>query len=820
MHLFTSLSRIRQIVIAMIIGGILISACESDTSKGKSTQTASTHPDVLASFFVELSEPLPANSQLSLEWVDPLNAHQLNPSYQAMQPVDELHYQLDVPSKKGTLLQYRFIQTGKANEIEVGADGQVLPSRFFYIINHSRIQDKILGFTASISSIPLGRMEGTLLLKGSGQPAAGAIVTVSGISTTTSVDGKFKLEGVPAGTQNVTVFSPAGDFEPFEQQAIIEEKNVTPMDVELNTRKLVNVTFIVTTPKGTPPLAALYLFGNLTSMGDSFAGLFGGTSLIQNRAPRLTKQSENEYLVVLQLPVDTEIHYLYSLGDTFWNSETSQSGQANRRSFFVSRQDMEIEDKVEAWITPNFKPVSFKFAPPASTHATDRIQIQFNAYGWMDPLDMWPVGDGTYEFTLVNPLNFSAPVNYRFCRSEMCGTTDPQSQQEQQSSFSAAPTEQVFQTIAGQWSLWIPNLEPTTVTTETSLPRDSGFHAIVEMTDSYRPSWLAYFDSGLDGAIGLNANTVILPVTWTFRSASPVWLANNLSQDPSIEDIRAEVSRAKEKGLQVYLLAETRYPTTAVDFWDNFSSDPTGWDQWFIEITNFYRSTAQLALTSKADGLILGDEAISQIIGKTNDVPGIMDKYPDNANDRWQGIFSEIRSLYTGESFLALNFNDLNGPGNLPLDRMDGIYLLNLGRVAESTGDTKVYSEQIARKLNDVLEPFFADSGKKAWLGVDFPSVVSSYLGCVEFAEKCMIPSALNFPAPIQPDLALSMQEQANLYNAVLPEINRRSWVDGVSTRRYLITSSNQDQSSSIRGKPAADIVWYWYASYTGKPTQ
>jgi hypothetical protein len=820
MHLPTSLSRIRQIIIAMIIGVMLISACESDNSKGKSTQTASTHPDVLASFFVELSEPLPADSQLSLEWVDPLNAHQLNPSYEVMQPVDELHYQLDVPSKKGTLLQYRFIQTGKANEIEVGADGQVLPSRFYYITNHSRIQDKVLGFTASLSSVPLGRMEGTLRLKGSGQPAAGAIVTVSGISTTTSVDGKFKLEGIPAGTQNVTVFSPAGDFEPFEQQAIIEEKNVTPMDVVLDARKLVNVTFIVTTPKGTPPLAALYLYGNLTTMGDSFAGLFGGTSLIQNRALRLTKQSENEYLVVLQLPIDTEVHYLYSLGDTFWNSETSQTGQANRRSFFVSRQDMVIEDKVEAWITPNFKPVSFKFTPPASTQATDRIQIQFNAYGWMDPLEMWPVGDGTYEFTLVNPLNFSTPVNYRFCRSEMCGTTDPENQQDKQLSFSATTTEQILETTADQWSLWIPNSDPTTVTTENSMPRDSGFHAIVEMTDSYRPSWQAYYDSSLDGAIGLNANTVIIPVTWTFRSASPVWLANNLSQDPSIEDIRIEVTRAKAKGLQVYLKAETRYSTTADDFWNNFSSDQTGWDQWFTEITNFYRSIAQLSLISQADGLILGDETVSQIIGKTNDIDGIMDEYPDNANDRWQGIFSEIRTLYPGECLLALNFDDLQDPGNLPLDRMDGIYLLNLGRIAESAGDVKSYSEKIGLKLDDVLDPIFGDNGKKIWLGVDFPSVVSSYLGCIEFAEKCMLPSVLNFPAPIQPELAVSLQEQANLYNAVLPEVNRRAWVDGVSTRRYLITGNNQDQSSSIRGKPAADIVWYWYSSYTGKPTQ
>lgn len=83
-----------------------------------------------------------------------------------------------------------------------------------------------------------------------------------------------------------------------------------------------------------------------------------------------------------------------------------------------------------------------------------------------------------------------------------------------------------------------------------------------------------------------------------------------------------------------------------------------------------------------------------------------------------------------------------------------------------------------------------------------------------------MVPSVLDFPALLQPELTISLKEQSDLYNAALPEINRREWISGVSTRRYILVGNNQDQSSSIRGKPAADVIWYWYSTMLGIPTQ
>ncbi len=820
MHVPISLSLPKKFFNIILIGGCLVSACGSENSKTKLTQSASTHPDVLASFFVELSEPLPIDTQLALAMVDPLNTHDLNPSFQIMQSVDELHFQLDFPAKKGMMLQYHYVRIGKSNETEIRSDGQPLPSRFYFISSHSRIQDTIIGFAAAPSTIQIGRIEGTVKIRGSNEPAIGVIVTTAGITTTSSMDGRFQLEGIPVGTQNITIFSPDGSLEPFEQQAIIEKDFITPVDIELNSRKLVNVTFIVKTPSSTPPHATLRLFGNTTSLGDSFAGLFGGISLSQNRAPTLSRQSQNEYLVVLQIPVDSEILYLYSLGDTFWNRETLLSDHSNFRRIFVAQEDMVIEDQIKSWDTQNYGPITFIFNPPASTTETDKIQIQFNAYGWMDPLEMWPTGDGKYEFSLFSPMNFSTPVNYRFCRSEICGTFEPEKKQDQIFTFQPGSTSQVIQSNGIQWAGWVPGTDATIVTTETSAPRSGDFHSIVELSDSYRPSWKSYYGTALDSALGLNANTLILPIPWTFQTANPVWLTLNLSQNPSIEDIRSIVSLAKERGFKVYLMASTQYPTTANDFWNQFSQDSAGWNQWLSAIFDFYSSSAMLAKETEADGLILGDENISSILGKTNSVPGVLDSYPEDGQQKWNGIFSKIRSIFSGNTLLAVNFDDLQSLDHSILTDIDGLYFLNIGSVSPTLGDVKIYSENISQKINDILEPYFVETGKIIWLGIDFPSVKSAHLGCVEFSSSCMVSSVLNFPAPVQPDLEVSLQEQANLYNAALPEENRRTWVNGIATRRYLVLGNYQDQSSSIRGKPSSDIIWYWFTSMAGKPTQ
>lgn len=802
-----------------LYGSLATTGCGTENNKINS-EVISTHPDVLASFIVTLPEAIPEGSQLSIEWVDPLSTHSLNPIYSPMQKMDGTHYQLDVPAKKGSLLRYRYVLMGKNPVSEFTISGQPLISRFFYITEHTQIQDQVSGFSQISGKKPIGSLEGKIIVSGNGEPIPGMIVSTNGLSSISSIDGSFRLAGIPTGTLNITVFSPDQSYEPFQQQAVIDEGTVTPVKVELTPRKKVNVTFIVNTPRDTPGLAALRMFGNVSILGDSFADLFGGTGLDQNLAPILTRQAGNKFFTVLQLPAGAEIHYLYSLGDTFWNRETTTKGNFSNRHIFIPQEDLVIEDTVVSWNTINFQPVIFQFAPPSGLPDGETVQIQFNTFGWMEPLEMWPVGDGTYEFRLFNPLNFSKAVDYRFCHSTICGTRDPLDTNDQIQSFQASDSLQALPTVAGRWSTWSPISEPTVVTTEQSPPREDGFVTAIEFSDTFRSGWKTYASSALDAAVSLNANTLILPVSWTFRSANPLWLDIDLSQNPSYHDLMEICSLARNKGLRVFLMAVTQYPTSPEEFWTGFSHDPAGWDRFFKEIFRFYVSTSNLAKLSGADGLILGDETVTGLLGNTFAVDGVLDSYSEDYSQAWNQLFSRIRAIYPGTIFIGLNYADLSSIYDISKDNYDGIYLLNLGRITDSSADITTYTDNIAVKFDETVLPVFVETGKTIWIGLDFPSLSSAHLGCIDLSDNCVDPSIVNFPSPSQPDLGISMQEQEKLYNATLPEINRRNWIKGISSRRYLLPGNNQDQSSSVRGKPASDIIWYWYSSMTGKPTQ
>jgi hypothetical protein len=50
----------------------------------------------------------------------------------------------------------------------------------------------------------------------------------------------------------------------------------------------------------------------------------------------------------------------------------------------------------------------------------------------------------------------------------------------------------------------------------------------------------------------------------------------------------------------------------------------------------------------------------------------------------------------------------------------------------------------------------------------------------------------------------------------VLQAINQRDWVGGFVSRGFYPPVPLMDKSSSVRGKMAADLLWYWFPRLTG----
>jgi hypothetical protein len=55
-----------------------------------------------------------------------------------------------------------------------------------------------------------------------------------------------------------------------------------------------------------------------------------------------------------------------------------------------------------------------------------------------------------------------------------------------------------------------------------------------------------------------------------------------------------------------------------------------------------------------------------------------------------------------------------------------------------------------------------------------------------------------------------------DIYDALFNAVNARAWVSGLVSRGYFQPVALQDKSASIHGKPAADLLWYWFPRLLG----
>ncbi len=70
------------------------------------------------------------------------------------------------------------------------------------------------------------------------------------------------------------------------------------------------------------------------------------------------------------------------------------------------------------------------------------------------------------------------------------------------------------------------------------------------------------------------------------------------------------------------------------------------------------------------------------------------------------------------------------------------------------------------------------------------------------------------FPSIEVAQSTVDLDLQVQIYNNILPIVANLDWVSGVSIRGYNPVVSMMDGSSSIAGKPARDVIWYWFAGF------
>jgi len=794
----------------------------TETPPAPSGPTATPMPMAQVTFIAVVPEPLAAGETMAIAILDEITGLALNNQLFPMQARDPQTYTISLPLAMNSVVKYRYVRrTNVQLQEDTGTDVSIR-YRLYQVNGPGETRDIIASWIDRTYSGASGSIEGEVYAKDGGA-LANIMVTAGGVQTITDSAGRFDLEGLPPGTHNLVAYALDGTYQTFQQGASVLENLNTPSTIYLDPAPLVNVIFSVTVPSNTLPGAPVRLGGNLFQLGNTFADLRGGLSAVADRMPIMTAQPDGSYSISLRLPTGADVRYKYTLGDGFWNAEHLSTGEYTVRQLIVPEQDMVINESVETWQAGNSSPILFEADVPANTPTGDIVYIQFNPYGWTEPVPMWPIGNNRWVYKLYSPLSILGSFGYRFCRAGQCGSADDtatmgETAQGRQVSTSLAPQD-IKDTVTS-WA-WLESSEAGNLVGAPVAARENVFMAGIELQPTQHPNWVTSIPQAMQNIQALGSNTAILTPTWTYSKATPLVLAPLPGKDSFWNDTYRMVTQARALNMRVAIFPTPRFTTNPNDFWAAAPKTEEWWQTWFDHYRAFIINYADLATQSGAQTLIIGGDWLSPALpeGALSD-GSTSSGVPANAETRWKTIIAETRTHFRGAILWALPYEQeyVETPLGFLTD-IDGIYLLWSLKLSDSSNPGKEdLTNEAGRLLDTNVSPLASLIGKPIIIAVAYSSTNKSASGCLPDGRGgCMHWTQLSPPNPDASSLTLNLGRQADIYEAMLTAVNERQWIGGIVSRGYYPPTILQDKSASIHGKPAADVIWYWYPRFTGK---
>lgn len=818
-----SLSPIFSNILRLSLALILLAGCAPDVATPTTapqpvpTQAAADSQTELfaqVTFEVDAPEKTPSGQSLYIDLLDEVTGLALNPSRYRMEAKGNNHYTFKIPVLIGSLVKYRYGREGTPVMVEYSPTGKQVRYRMVQVPGPTTVKDIIGGWKDLPFDGKYGRITGQVLDARTNTPLPNVMVSAGGVQTFSAADGTYLIEGLPTGVHNIVAYSLDGSYQPFQQGAQVSADMATPAPIHMAPAQLVNITFITHAPMDSARGIPIRLVGNSLSLGNSFADLGGGVSTVASRAPLMTLQPDGSYSLTLPLPVGLDLRYKYTAGDGFWNAEHNKDGTFKVHQVIVPNTSTTIEDIVDTWQTKDTAPISFTVSVPANTPDGESISIQFNPYGWTEPVPMWPLGNHQWLFVLYSPLQLVSNVGYRYCRNDQCGTADDESSTGNDASgkvFTPTRSTQNIQDSVKKWA-WIQDSSgPTTVVASNIQPRGPSFLAGVELTPKYRPSWQPYMASGFDNILQIGSNWVVIDPTWTASRINPPVIEPVTGKDAYWQDLTQMMVWAQDKGLDVALYPNLSFDSAVDKWWNSATRDQDWWTSWFDRYSSFILDHASLAAQVKAELLILGDPQVAPSLPGGILANGSPSNSPADADKKWRALIANVRAIYKGKIAWALPYN--TGLKGVPgfISDVDEIYLLwSAPFNVAGSATTNELAAEMGKLLDQDVAKFKEKLNKPVILAVNYPSITGASRGCAVVVSQCVPFDSLDVETAqvkIQPNL----NEQAALYNAVLVAVNTRPWIDGVVSRGYYPPAVLQDFTPSVHGKPAADILWYWY---------
>lgn len=748
-------------------------------------------PTTKITFFVETPAEITPGQEVMIEFLDELTGLAVAPDRRLMERIDLTHFTLTTDVIGNSVIKYRYFRRGENPSLEYNYLNKPVRYRFIFANHLSEVRDQITGWNNFSDSEQFGVIEGQILDKVSNQPVAGILVSCGGDQYISTADGYFRFGRIRPGYNTLSAISMDGKYLPFQQEAIVADNSLTPAQFLMQPADFSEVTFVLDASNFSAPNNAIRIIGNLSQTGNTFSDLGGQQSVLAILAPSMDAKGEGKYQAKIYLPIGMIFSYKYSLGDGLWNSERMADGSFYSRNILINDKVEIIQDEITNWYQPDSASVNFVLEIPQNTPTNDLISIQFNPFEWSPPIPMWKNGDNQYRYILFSPQDLLGEISYRYCRNDKCDNTifiSNNASPSSSGSFHSDPGIQLHNDKIEYWVDLQPSETPTIVLSTEPSSRPVEFSSGFEIQADYEPGSKTFIHNGFGAISQSGANTLLITPSWQLMMNSPAVIKQVPGKNPSVSEINEIISRAKEQQMLVSLFPRILSDQNASDI----SLDSVDQDLWNETIQRYYIHFATIASQNNAESLIVDG------------------KYLEWSNDKFiNELLAKIRIAYQQKVIIAVNYADLSEYSEDLVSQFDGIYLLLECPLFDGiTLDVNSASEKVSQILDQDIYPIAAKNNKQLIIGVNFPSIDSSGSVCYKTSKEVSEAQTEN---PFLSDAPANLQSQTDIYNAIFSSIVTRDWISGVISRGYSLASARTDNSSSVHGKPASDILWYWY---------
>lgn len=764
-----------------------------------------------------------AETSLQLVVLDLVTGLPHNASVHPMTPRPDGRWEVTLTPPSGSLVAYRFARQNPSPADEFTLSGASARYRMAHVVGPTQIEETIASWSEAAPDVRPGRIEGQLVDASTQAPLAEFLVGAGGLLTFTDGEGYFLLSGLPPGKHTLIAIAPDGSYRPVQQGAIVASDSATPAQLEMTPATRVQVTFEVTVPADTVPGIPLRLAGNVRPLGAAFADLPGALTTTASRMPTLVMVDPTHYLMIMDLYAGTDLRYKYTLGDGLRNAERDPAGSILTRQVIVPESGLLLQDTVASWHSGPAGSVAFRIAVPENTPGSDTLAIQFDPSVWQDPLPMWRQENSDWVFVLFSPLDASSPPGYRICRNFLCGVADDVATagaDPQGRTFTASDSPQEVRADVEAWRWWETEPPPVSVVAPELTP-SVGYQAGIQWLPEFRPQWMPLVPRAIADAADMGANSLTLSPAWVVEPdpTDPV-LSFDSARSIFFSDLAEIARQAQHENLEVAVHPSLVPRAGSLgEWWTASSRSPSWWDRWFAGYRSLALTYARHATAIGATRLVLGGSEVSPSLPGGRLEAGGPSGAPADSELRWRELIGEVRSGFGGTLVFEVEYGADTPPVPAFVDLVDEVRVIwrfPLGSTQDQS--FALFEASAASGLDQILLGTPVLAGKPIVLVVEIPSAEGGSLGCVPLSDgSCRPPSSFDLGAEVDAAVAVDMVEQAEAINALLLQSSYRPEIRGFVAARYNPAVWLRDKSASVGGKPARDVLWYWYPRLAGE---